>query len=395
VFYQDVFNVKDYGAMGNDSVDDTPSIAAAIAAANSSNGGVIYFPSGNYRVTSITTALLKPLIFAGDGLATVIISYSASTTIGCLDFTSGDPVNTVTIRDMTITCRASSMGIAISFTTTHPSYHKAFELTLLRLRIVYGSQAFVKGVLIKQVNNLLIDGCYFEGWTNSAKGNYGVYFDGQCVNPLIVNSSFSFWTYGIYSYATTGYPPAAEISPQEGMAIANTQFIVCQVGVKFGSAYNQERVDAFIFMNCNMDIRSGGIGTDYAGVMLENCMGAQISNNYIVHETTSYALDLRQCWNTTISNNNFFNAGSMRAIILRNAATPWQNPAGVDVGCCGVVIAGNAINSVGGVYLESFCMNCLVVNNLRADGNLEILMQNITNNNYDATGGTRGNVVQP
>ncbi|MEU0567354.1 glycosyl hydrolase family 28 protein [Nonomuraea sp. NPDC005983] len=44
-----VFNVRDYGATGNGSTNDTSAINAAITAANSAGGGTVQFPSGTYR----------------------------------------------------------------------------------------------------------------------------------------------------------------------------------------------------------------------------------------------------------------------------------------------------------------------------------------------------------
>ncbi|MEU7828488.1 glycosyl hydrolase family 28 protein [Nonomuraea sp. NPDC049129] len=44
-----VFNVKDYGATGNGSTNDTSAINSAITAANSAGGGTVQFPSGTYK----------------------------------------------------------------------------------------------------------------------------------------------------------------------------------------------------------------------------------------------------------------------------------------------------------------------------------------------------------
>jgi hypothetical protein len=49
-----VFNVKDYGAIGNGIADDTAAIRAAIAASVTSGGGTIYFPNGTYIVSQQT-----------------------------------------------------------------------------------------------------------------------------------------------------------------------------------------------------------------------------------------------------------------------------------------------------------------------------------------------------
>lgn len=44
-----IFNVKDYGAVGNSLEDDTEPIQKAIEAIRENNGGVLYFPAGGYH----------------------------------------------------------------------------------------------------------------------------------------------------------------------------------------------------------------------------------------------------------------------------------------------------------------------------------------------------------
>jgi len=55
-------NVKDYGAVGNGSTDDTAAITAALAA-----GGITYFPPGTYMHTGLTLASGAHLRGAGSG----------------------------------------------------------------------------------------------------------------------------------------------------------------------------------------------------------------------------------------------------------------------------------------------------------------------------------------
>ncbi len=57
--FADVFNVKDYGAVGNDSTDDTTNLQAAIDAWTDADIGTLYFPPGRYRTTSELTITLK------------------------------------------------------------------------------------------------------------------------------------------------------------------------------------------------------------------------------------------------------------------------------------------------------------------------------------------------
>ncbi len=46
-----VFNVRDFGALGDDVTDDTAAIRKTIAAAEANSGGVVYFPFGTYRLS--------------------------------------------------------------------------------------------------------------------------------------------------------------------------------------------------------------------------------------------------------------------------------------------------------------------------------------------------------
>ena len=76
----DVYNIKDYGAIGNGD-DATKAIKDAVAAAtNSSYGGVIYFPSGKYQVSSEIQIGNKIKGVISNTNATVISTLSIGTT---------------------------------------------------------------------------------------------------------------------------------------------------------------------------------------------------------------------------------------------------------------------------------------------------------------------------
>lgn len=77
-----VYGVKRYGALGSGSGDDSAAINAAITAANTAGGGVVYFPAGNYRITSGITLKSDVLLYTdtkakitwAGGVATVFTS---------------------------------------------------------------------------------------------------------------------------------------------------------------------------------------------------------------------------------------------------------------------------------------------------------------------------------
>lgn len=48
----DIINVKDFGALGNNSHDDTSNIQAAVNVAIAAGGGTVFFPVGIYKITA-------------------------------------------------------------------------------------------------------------------------------------------------------------------------------------------------------------------------------------------------------------------------------------------------------------------------------------------------------
>lgn len=86
-----VYNVCAYGATVNDAIDDTPYIQSAINAATNNQGGVIYFPQGNYIIQrAVTNAIIENsnacfvvygsnLTFLGSGNGSKLILTNANT----------------------------------------------------------------------------------------------------------------------------------------------------------------------------------------------------------------------------------------------------------------------------------------------------------------------------
>ena len=90
--FADVFNVKNYGAIGDGVTNDTTAIQAAIAAACShtvngqSVGGTVYFPAGNYKFTSTLTITTSNVYLKGDGPGASFLFPAISTTADVIYF---------------------------------------------------------------------------------------------------------------------------------------------------------------------------------------------------------------------------------------------------------------------------------------------------------------------
>ena len=76
---KEVFNVRDYGAVGNSDTNDTPAIVNALNAVAANGGGVLYFPKsdGAYRVVT-TLAIPEKVVIKGDGIGNSQIMWTAN-----------------------------------------------------------------------------------------------------------------------------------------------------------------------------------------------------------------------------------------------------------------------------------------------------------------------------
>ena len=63
----DTVSVKDFGAVGDGTTDDTVAIQNAINYTGSKLGGTILLPAGSYKITSTLSCLYPNILFVGDG----------------------------------------------------------------------------------------------------------------------------------------------------------------------------------------------------------------------------------------------------------------------------------------------------------------------------------------
>jgi hypothetical protein len=78
-------NVRNFGAVGDGTTDDTAAITAAIAATR----GVVYFPAGSYLVTDTLTVTADRITLQGDGPNKTLIVFNPTTAKTCFDLTKG------------------------------------------------------------------------------------------------------------------------------------------------------------------------------------------------------------------------------------------------------------------------------------------------------------------
>lgn len=119
-------SVKDYGAVGDGSTDDTTAIQAAVTAAEALNCSTVYFPAGSYKLTG-TVYMSKGTVLEGNGSnqntagqGTWLIHYSTG---DCLEWNGSSQYNGVggAIRNISIQKAGSSYngGAAVALRNSY------------------------------------------------------------------------------------------------------------------------------------------------------------------------------------------------------------------------------------------------------------------------------------
>lgn len=200
-------SVKDFGAVGDGVTDDTAAIQAAIDAAENSE---LYFPAGDYKLTS-SIAIPGRITVRGAGVRQTLITCYA-----CSGFTVPAGTSFVTMSDFTIsqdvrytTAPNAFTGISINGTPIAQCYWHTY-----RNVFVDGFQdAFFAG----SVGSTVFDNC------TTAYSQHGLTFTGQCINNTVIASRFGEQDSGANtpSAGSFGIKAGDDTGSVEGLKITN------------------------------------------------------------------------------------------------------------------------------------------------------------------------------
>lgn len=171
-------NVKDHGALGNNTGDDGPAIANAITALGSA-GGILYFPPGDYRLGGSTVInLTAPITIQGSGPGSTTIRLSSAFT-GTSGITVG--ADDCVIRDIQI--RGGS-----STTTSNPTAFGVVATGVQSFRVLNSTFLYINNYAIKalgtagatlhggMIDNVKIQSCAGGVWVKSDTTNTAANF---------------------------------------------------------------------------------------------------------------------------------------------------------------------------------------------------------------------------
>lgn len=157
-------NVLDFGAVGDGVTDDTAAITSAIAACQT-DFATLYFPAGNYKITSTITLSGNPIIFMGQNEA--IWQRGSTLTNVTLTWTGGaSPMFTVSNTDYSwIGMNVQNKGTATDFIDME-SGSQRIRLKRMSFEVATGATAFSRSIVYSNGNRIgysEFSGIYFTG----------------------------------------------------------------------------------------------------------------------------------------------------------------------------------------------------------------------------------------
>lgn len=156
-----IYNVMDYGAAGNGIADDTTAVGLAVAAAVAGGGGIVYFPAGRFKVSSVATANNSKLIFRGAGSdSTVIVATSATADVFTFNYSIATGFIPTVVEEMRFEPNVPrTAGSYLKFTANPAGV--TFNLRVL-VRSCYFQGAF-NAITFDNLQASIISQCLFTG----------------------------------------------------------------------------------------------------------------------------------------------------------------------------------------------------------------------------------------
>ena len=204
-----VYNILDYGAVGNDSTDCTTAIQAAIDAAFAAGGGTVCIPTGTYKITSSLINKAGVSIIGQGCRSTILKAYNC--TAITLGYDNSSLLGPITIQNFQIQGTAALGNIAIY----QYSLNLGDWLQGLIIRDMW-IQKFSMGISLRNTYQVTIQNNTFIGCQRA------VNLQGQCRVTKIVKNNAD------YAARVDGFP-----------ALSGDSYFVSIAGDTFASVYHR------------------------------------------------------------------------------------------------------------------------------------------------------------
>ena len=311
VSFKMLLNVKDYGATGNGSTDDTTAIQNALNAI--ATGGGLFFPAGTYVLSSQLTCTLSPsgsavsIMLAGAGADVTNLVWAAG---GGLKINYADIFHGAHIRDMSFLTGTTNTGSAILLNQTASSTPNGGNSAITSIDNVTirgsdgysGTNYWANGVNIANVSNVNMLNCSISGSNTSGIGHgVGVNIIGTSTNDAVqfdlTSCVINYCYQGIfYNNYVEGVSVVAlnSIGCQYGIMsngyesnLLQLSVVNSQINANLTGIYTQSVINVFLVSNNLFIVPVGATGNPSIGI---NCDAAglfSICNNVFIPRGSS------------------------------------------------------------------------------------------------------------
>lgn len=362
------FNVVDYGADPTGVNDSAAAIQAAINAAGTSGGGMVYFPSGDYKLLSeVTVGYERTTLYANNDASIII---SSLTNNGIVVGSSAAITGLITIDGLRFDRPVKSTnGAAVKMVRTGYSTVKNCVFKNSR----FGVEVKTHNDSLTIQNNTFLEGTYFgvlenninETWANdlTIRGNFfwhveqaAVYMTADGVGAASVGDTY------IEDNVIVGSPAFGALQTQyaikiEGAGSYNTNISIQRntfEGIALQTVYltnlNRCRIEGNYF---------SGTGTNDVGLYWDGGVGNSVVSGNIFVGYNNQAAKFISTGGLTIANNNFTSNVTLGGNIAELEFTS----------CTDLQITGNYFYSSSSQYAIEFLQVGGTPNNVVVTGN--------------------------
>lgn len=362
-----VYNIKDYGAVGDGTTDDQVAIQDTIIAAETAGGGIVFIPQGTYVVSGTPQITGSNIVVTGTGTGSKILLATAAmngsgTTLGL--WVNGG--SNVSIRNILVDGNFANVA-------KNGNYHSSSTLWD-PIIAEYGAQGpktyqyagsgidaatylqYRAPIRISNARNVLVEGCWI---TNSISA--GILIDGSsvdsCTDIMVRNCRlWLIWDNAIYFH----------MGVKRGSAVANHCTDTQYSGV--ASIYCNDILTTNNVCRNNGPSASDSSGIEYCGVNRGSILGNIIDNAQFA------GIELKSTEETNITNGlGGLSARNNNLEVANNLITNCKSPnfptnitKGIDIfGSDDTFITGNKVHNCNyGIAVGSLAVGTTVSDNV-------------------------------
>jgi hypothetical protein len=327
-----IYNVRDYGALGNGTADDTAAFVAVLAAVAA--GGSVLIPAGSYNIfTALSQNITGTVSLVGEGSGASVLNFLAATDGIALSLqpTAGN----VHMRGLTIYRAPTSpayANVAISISTSSaqgPRFGNPIIQDLQIMGDLGGASGWDTGILINNVSNITINDVLIKMPNANGSGiGKGISLTGLSSSSYLVECCMN-------NITTVGGGTGLLIGNWiQGVYVVNSRFIGNDYGIYWPGVGGDSDIALMVAnTHCNSSTR-GVLSTNGGSYSYTNMIMLHFGTPSLTGDWAAFEIDGSN--NGLITNNNIASgapgfAGVENGVKLVNGSSS--------------IVAGNTINT--------------------------------------------------